>query len=270
MLVEGNMQYLFDDETGKRYLDAFAGSSPSASATATRTVVEARSKAQDRHAPAHATTIYLHPTHRPVRREAREQDAGYVRTSANRSTSPTSPTPAARRTRSPSSRPASSPGNHDVIALRNGYHGGTTTHHGPHRPRHVEVQVRQPHGHSSTQPPRLLLPLPVRSRIPILRTQVRPRTSRSVIAYQTCGQVACLHRRADPGRRRRGGRRPRNTSRSFTTSCESTAASVSPTRCRGASGAPVSHYWSHQHFGVQPDFDRHGQGHWQRRAARGR
>ena len=59
MVVEGHMQYLWD-ETGKRYLDAFAGivtvSVGHCHPKVTAAVVEQLGKLQ------HTTTIYLHPT----------------------------------------------------------------------------------------------------------------------------------------------------------------------------------------------------------------
>ena len=100
LVVEGHMQYVWD-ETGKRYLDAFAGivtvSVGHCHPKIVEKVREQVGKLQ------HTTTIYLHPTIGQLGQEAGRAHAGRARRGR------TSPTPAARRTRSPSSRPASSP-----------------------------------------------------------------------------------------------------------------------------------------------------------------
>ena len=59
MLVEGHMQYLWD-ETGRRYLDAFAGIVTVSVGHCHPKVIE---KVQEQNGRLqHATTIYLHPT----------------------------------------------------------------------------------------------------------------------------------------------------------------------------------------------------------------
>ena len=98
MIVEGHMQYVWD-ETGRRYLDAFAGivtiSVGHCHPKIVERVREQTGKLQ------HTTTIYLHPTIVQLAEKlAEKMPAGLTR-------SRTSPTAAARRTRSRSSRPAS-------------------------------------------------------------------------------------------------------------------------------------------------------------------
>ena len=73
LVVEGHMQYLWD-ETGKQYLDAFAGivtvSVGHCHPKIVEKVREQVGKLQ------HTTTIYLHPDDRPVRQEAGRAHAG--------------------------------------------------------------------------------------------------------------------------------------------------------------------------------------------------
>ena len=167
LVVEGHMQYLWD-ETGKQYLDGFAGivtvSVGHCHPKVVEKVREQVGKLQ------HTTTIYLHPTVGAVR--ARSWPSTCRRAAGCRSA--TSPTRAARPTRSPSCRPASSPATHDVISLRNGYHGGTQAAMGLTRARHLEVQ-EQPGDQRQARDARLLLPLPLRPGVPELRRQVCPR-----------------------------------------------------------------------------------------------
>ena len=94
LIVEGHMQYLWD-ETGKQYLDAFAGIvTVSVGHCHPKIVEKVREQVGTLQ---HTTTIYLHPTVGTVRQEAGRAHAR--RAAACRSA--TSPTPAARRTRSP-------------------------------------------------------------------------------------------------------------------------------------------------------------------------
>ena len=67
LVVEGHMQYLWD-ETGKQYLDAFAGIVTVSVGHCHPKVVEKVREQVGRLQ--HTTTIYLHPDDRPVRQEA--------------------------------------------------------------------------------------------------------------------------------------------------------------------------------------------------------
>ena len=73
LVVEGHMQYLWD-ETGKQYLDGFAGivtvSVGHCHPTVVEKVREQVGKLQ------HTTTIYLHPTVSHLRQETRRAHAG--------------------------------------------------------------------------------------------------------------------------------------------------------------------------------------------------
>ena len=117
LVVEGHMQYLWD-ETGKQYLDGFAGIVTVSVGHCHPKIVE---KVRDQVGRLqHTTTLYLHPTiglfgeklagHMP---EASGLSVSYFTNSGSE----------ANELAILSSREFT--GNTDVISLRNGYHGGT-------------------------------------------------------------------------------------------------------------------------------------------------
>ncbi|WP_435016758.1 aspartate aminotransferase family protein [Tundrisphaera sp. TA3] len=117
MVVEGHMQYLWD-ETGKRYLDAFAGivtvSVGHCHPEVVRKVREQVGKLQ------HTTTIYLHPTIAEFGKKLAEhmpEGSGLsVSTFTNSGSEANEVAILAAREYT---------GNAEVISLRNSYHGGT-------------------------------------------------------------------------------------------------------------------------------------------------
>jgi len=116
MLVEGHMQYLWD-ETGRRYLDAFAGIVTVSVGHCHPKVIE---KVKEQHGRLqHTTTIYLHPTIVEFAEKlASKMPAGLSRSYFTNSGSE------ANEIAILSAREYT--GNRDVVALRNGYHGGTS------------------------------------------------------------------------------------------------------------------------------------------------
>jgi len=116
MIVEGHMQYLYD-EKGSRYLDAFAG-------IVTVSVGHCHPKVAERVKEQvgtlqHTTTIYLHPAIAEFGQKlAEKMPAGLDRSYFTNSGSE------ANEVAILSAREFT--GNSDVIALRNGYHGGTS------------------------------------------------------------------------------------------------------------------------------------------------
>lgn len=114
MIVEGSMQYLYD-EKGRRYLDGFAG-------IATVSVGHCHPYAADKiidqlKTLQHASTVYLHPTIAEYGRMLAEKmpgDLGVVYFVNSGSEANDLALLMARLYT----------GNYDVIALRNGYHGG--------------------------------------------------------------------------------------------------------------------------------------------------
>jgi alanine-glyoxylate transaminase/(R)-3-amino-2-methylpropionate-pyruvate transaminase len=125
MLVEGFMQYLYD-ETGRRYLDMFAGIVTVGCGHSHPRFVE-RVKAQI-DALQHTTTIYLHPGYPMLAKRLAEKlppglDVTYFVNSGSEANDL-----ALLMARAFT-------GNNDVVAVRNGYHGGSpssmalTSHH---------------------------------------------------------------------------------------------------------------------------------------------
>jgi alanine-glyoxylate transaminase/(R)-3-amino-2-methylpropionate-pyruvate transaminase len=115
MLVEGFMQYLFD-ETGRRYLDMFAGIVTVSCGHSHPRFIE-RVKAQI-DAIQHTTTIYLHPNFPLLAKRLAEKmppglDVTYFVNSGSEANDL-----AVLMARAYT-------GNTDVIAVRNGYHGGS-------------------------------------------------------------------------------------------------------------------------------------------------
>lgn len=117
LLVEGHMQYLWD-ETGKRYLDGFAGIVSVSVGHCHPDVVER--VRQQVGTLQHVTTIYLHPTIGLLARRLAEHmpaDSGLSSTTFTNSGSE------ANEVAVLSAREFT--GRQDVIALRNAYHGAT-------------------------------------------------------------------------------------------------------------------------------------------------
>jgi alanine-glyoxylate transaminase/(R)-3-amino-2-methylpropionate-pyruvate transaminase len=117
LLVEGHMQYLWD-ETGKQYLDAFAGivtvSVGHCHPKIVEKVKEQVGKLQ------HTTTIYLHPTIALMGKKLAEHMPGGSGLTISYFTNSGSE---ANEIAILSAREFTR--NHEVISLRNGYHGGT-------------------------------------------------------------------------------------------------------------------------------------------------
>jgi alanine-glyoxylate transaminase/(R)-3-amino-2-methylpropionate-pyruvate transaminase len=115
MIVEGKMQYLFD-ETGRRYLDAFAGIVTVSVGHCHPKVIEAVREQNERLQ--HTTTIYLHPTVAQFAKKLastfpRESGLGVCYfTNSGGEANDLAITMARAKT-----------GAFDVIALRNAYHG---------------------------------------------------------------------------------------------------------------------------------------------------
>jgi alanine-glyoxylate transaminase/(R)-3-amino-2-methylpropionate-pyruvate transaminase len=118
MIVEGNMQYLWD-ETGKQYLDAYAGI-VSVSVGHCHPKVIAKTKEQV-DTLTHATTIYFHPTIGLFGKKLAEHfPAGSGLTQTYFTNSGTDSNELAFL----SAREFT--GNIDIISLRNSYHGGSS------------------------------------------------------------------------------------------------------------------------------------------------
>ncbi|MCC7262297.1 MAG: aspartate aminotransferase family protein [Candidatus Latescibacteria bacterium] len=117
MIVEGHLQYLFD-ETGRRYLDLFAGIVTVSCGHSHPRVVARACEQLGRLQ--HTTTIYLHPLFGEFARQLTaklppELEVAYF-TNSGSEANDLALTMARLYT-----------GHHDVVALRNGYHGGISS-----------------------------------------------------------------------------------------------------------------------------------------------
>lgn len=117
MIVEGHMQYLWD-ETGKRYLDAFAGIVSVSVGHCHPTVVQRVREQVGRLQ--HTTTIYIHPTVGQYAQKLASKFPDELKVSYFTNSGSESNDLAILMARL-------STGNADVVALRHGYHGGSQT-----------------------------------------------------------------------------------------------------------------------------------------------
>jgi alanine-glyoxylate transaminase/(R)-3-amino-2-methylpropionate-pyruvate transaminase len=114
MLVEGKMQYVWDD-TGKRYLDGLGGIVTISVGHCHPHVVEAARKQNE--TLQHSTTIYLHPNLAEYAQKLASKMPGDLKVCYFVNSGSEANDLALLMARAYS-------GNYDVIALRNGYHGG--------------------------------------------------------------------------------------------------------------------------------------------------
>jgi alanine-glyoxylate transaminase / (R)-3-amino-2-methylpropionate-pyruvate transaminase len=117
MIVEGKGQYLFD-EKGRRYLDGFAGIATVSVGHCHPDVVAAANLQNE--TLQHASTIYLHPNIALYARDLAAKMPGNLKVCYFVNSGSEATDLAILMARAFT-------GNHDVIALRNGYHGGNAT-----------------------------------------------------------------------------------------------------------------------------------------------
>ncbi|KAA1260126.1 5-aminovalerate aminotransferase DavT [Rubripirellula obstinata] len=245
MIVEGNMQYLWD-ETGKRYLDGFAGI-VTVSVGHCHPHVAAAVKAQAGTLQ-HTTTIYLHPTiaqfaaklasKMPENPNGDPLDKTYFTNSGSE----------ANEVAVLMSREFT--GNQDVVGLRNGYHGGTSvtmglTSHGTWKfPTNQTAAITHSHaGYCYRCPYDLEYPscgLKCAHDI------------KNVIEYQTNGQIACFIGEPVQGV---GGAvvPPPEYFQIVYDIVRQHGGLCIADEVQGGFGRTGKHYWSHQNWGVQPD-----------------
>jgi alanine-glyoxylate transaminase / (R)-3-amino-2-methylpropionate-pyruvate transaminase len=178
MIVEGHMQYLFD-ENGRRYLDMIAGiatvSCGHCHPKVTARVTEQVSRLQ------HATTLYLHPTlpglaEKLVDKLPAGLDTVYFVNSGSEAND-LALTMARLYT-----------GRRDVIAVRNAYHGGVATALG--LTSHHTWKYPIPHGEGVHH---AVCPDPYRSPFNGTPEEIAEQSAedvRDLIRFSTCGQVA--------------------------------------------------------------------------------
>ncbi len=246
MLVEGHMQYLFD-ETGKRYLDAFAGIVTVSVGHCHPHVADAIQ--QQAGTLQHATTIYLHPTlprfaeklasKMPTNPAGIPLDKTYFTNSGSE----------ANELALLMAREFT--GRHDVVALRNGYHGGTPnamglTAHGTWRfPTNQVTGIHHAH-------PAYCYRCPYGLEYPSCDLKCA-HDLENVIAYQTSGEVACFIAEPIQGV---GGTiiPPPEYLQTVYDIVRKHGGLCIADEVQGGFGRTGENYWSHQHFGVKPDF----------------
>lgn len=240
MLVEGRMQYVWD-ETGRRYLDAFAGIVTVSVGHCHPKVVE-RVRAQVGTLQ-HTTTIYLHPTIAQFAEKlASKMPDGLSRTYFTNSGSE------ANELAILSAREHT--GRTDVIALRNSYHGGTATTmgltaHGTWKfPSNQAPGIHHTHaGYCYRCPYGLEYP----------SCDLKcARDIEEVIRYQTPGEVACFIGEPIQGV---GGAvtPPKEYFQIVYDIVRKYGGLCIADEVQGGFGRTGHHYWSHQNWGVVPD-----------------
>jgi alanine-glyoxylate transaminase/(R)-3-amino-2-methylpropionate-pyruvate transaminase len=240
MIVEGRMQYLFD-ETGRRYLDLFAGI-VTVSCGHCHPKVTARIQEQIETLQ-HATTIYLHPNMaRLAEKLASKMPPGLDVTyfvSSGSEANDLAITLARLYT-----------GNTDVIALRNGYHGGSpsamglTSHHTWKLP-----TLQGPYVHHA------LCPEPYRSALGGTPEEIAAASAADIgelIRYSTPGRVAALIAEPIQGVGGVTTAAPNYFREAYRVVREHGGLCIADEVQTGF-GRTGEHYWGHQNFGVVPD-----------------
>lgn len=240
LVVEGHMQYVFDDR-GRRYLDAFAGI-VTISVGHCHPAVAEKVRAQVGLLQ-HTTTIYLHPAigllaKRLAEKMPRELDKTYFTNSGSE----------ANELAILSAREYT--GNTDVVALRNGYHGGTSlpmglTAHGTWKFKSNQ-QAGVHHTHAG-----YCYRCPLGLEYPSCDLRCA-RDIESVIAYQTPGEIACFIGESIQGV---GGAvtPPREFFSIVYDIVRRHGGLCIADEVQGGFGRTGEHYWSFQHWGVVPD-----------------
>ena len=240
LIVEGYMQYVYD-ETGRRYLDLFAGivtvSVGHCHPAVVRRIQEQVATLQ------HTTTIYLHPAFPLLARKlAAKMPPGLEVTyfvNSGSEANDLAVTMARLHT-----------GNADVIALRNAYHGGSpsaqglTSHHTWKFPVGGEGRVHH-----------AINPDPYRSPFTGTPEEIATKSAQDIldlIRYSTPGQVAAFIAEAIQGV---GGAThgARNYFEEAYAIVRQHGGLCIADEVQTGFGRTGEHYWGFQHFGVVPD-----------------
>lgn len=240
MVVQGHMQYVWD-ETGTRYLDAFAGivtvSVGHCHPKVAQRVRDQVGKLQ------HTTTIYLHPTIGLFAKKlAEKMPEGLTRSYFTNSGSE------ANEIAILSAREYT--GNQDVVALRNAYHGGTAatmgiTAHGNWKFKsNSQPGIHHTHaGYCYRCPYGLTYP----------SCDLKcAHDIKNVIQYQTPGEIACFI--GEPIQGVGGAVTPPAEFFQIVYDVVRQHGGVCiADEVQGGFGRTGNHYWAHQNWGVKPD-----------------
>jgi len=240
MIVEGKMQYVWD-ETGRRYLDAFAG-------IVTVSVGHCHPKVIDKVQRQtgqlqHTTTIYLHPAiGQFAEKLAEKMPEGLDRTYFTNSGSE------ANEIAVLSAREHT--GATEVIALRNGYHGGTATTMGLTAHGTWKFKSNQAPGIHHTHAG-YCYRCPYGLEYPSCDLKCA-RDVEEVIRYQTPGEVACFLGEPIQGV---GGAvtPPKEYFQIVYEIVRRYGGLCIADEVQGGFGRTGEHFWAHQNWGVTPD-----------------
>jgi alanine-glyoxylate transaminase/(R)-3-amino-2-methylpropionate-pyruvate transaminase len=245
MIVEGNMQYVWD-EKGTRYLDAFAGIVTVSVGHCHPTVTEAVKEQTGRLR--HTSTIYLHPTiaqfaaklaqKMPTNHQGQPLDKSYFTNSGSE----------ANEVAVLMSREFT--GNQDVIALRNGYHGGTSVAMGLTANGNWKFPANSPAGITHSIPG-YCYRCPFDLEYPSCDLKCA-HDIKNVIQYQTNGQVACFIGEPIQGVGGSVVPPPEFFSIVYDIVRQHGGLCIAD-EVQGGFGRTGKHYWSHQNWGVKPD-----------------
>ncbi|MBL8978335.1 MAG: aspartate aminotransferase family protein [Gemmatimonadetes bacterium] len=240
MIVEGHMQYLFD-ETGRRYLDLFAGIVTVSVGHCHPRVTRAM---QDQLGMlAHTTTIYLHPNiARMAAKLASKMPPGLDVTYFVNSGSEANDLAILLA--------RAFTGHNDVIAVRNSYHGGSpasmplTSHHTWKYPQQINTGVHH-----------ALCPDPYRSPFPGTPEEIATRSAndiRELVRYSTPGRIAAFI--AEPIQGVGGATHGApNYLREAYAAARAAGGLCIADEVQTGFGRTGEHYWGFQNFGVVPD-----------------
>jgi alanine-glyoxylate transaminase / (R)-3-amino-2-methylpropionate-pyruvate transaminase len=240
MLVEGFMQYLFD-ETGRRYLDMFAGIVTVSCGHSHPRFVE-RVKTQIELLQ-HTTTIYLHPNMALLARRVAEQmppglDVTYFVNSGSEANDL-----AVLMARAYT-------GNNDVVGVRNGYHGGSpssmamTSHHTWKFPQQLNLGVHH-----------AINPDPYRSPFGGTPEEIASRSVddiRDLIRYSTPGRIAAFIAEPIQGVGGATHGAPNYLKEAYAAAREHGGLCIADEVQTGF-GRTGEHYWGFQNWDVVPD-----------------
>jgi len=240
MIVEGHMQYLYD-ETGRRYLDLFAGivtvSCGHAHPRITRAMQEQLALLQ------HTTTIYLHPNFALMAQALAQRmppglDVTYFVNSGSEANDL-----ALMMARAYT-------GNQDVVAVRNSYHGGSpttmaaTSHHTWKYPQQVNTGIHH-----------AICPDPYRSPFSGTPEEIASKSAndiRELIRYSTPGAIAAFMAEPIQGVGGATSGAPNYLKEAYAIARAHGGLCIADEVQTGF-GRTGEHYWGFQNFGVVPD-----------------
>jgi alanine-glyoxylate transaminase / (R)-3-amino-2-methylpropionate-pyruvate transaminase len=240
MIVEGRMQYLFD-EIGRRYLDLFAGI-VTVSCGHCHPKVTARIREQVETLQ-HTTTIYLHPNMARLAEKLASKmppglDVTYFVNSGSEAND-LAVTLARLYT-----------GNTDVIAVRNGYHGGSPSAMGLTSLHTWKLPTLQgPYVHHA------LCPEPYRSRLPGSPEEIAAASAADIgdlIRYSTPGRIAAFLAEPIQGAGGVTAGTPNYFREAYRIVREHGGLCIADEVQTGF-GRTGEHYWGFQNYGVVPD-----------------